>query len=82
MASSLIKPSGEALADPEQALLILMRLYEAVDAIQKVAAALSVVNLGALTADPGAPPPGKVYTYTIKGSLYARTATAPYLLAL
>lgn len=41
MGNGLIKPSDDALKDPEQALLIVMRLYDAVVELQKAAAAPS-----------------------------------------
>lgn len=81
MATTLVKPTAEALKDPEQALRITLRLYEAVQALQNAATSSSIVNLGARTTDPGPPPTGVVYQYTIGGSYYVRTATAPYLVA-
>lgn len=79
--SSLIKPDAASLSDPKQALLIVLRLFEAVSTLQNAASASSIIVLGALTVDPGVPPFGKVYEYTIGGSLKVRTATNIYVLA-
>lgn len=80
--SNLIKPTAASLKNEEQTLLILLRLYEAVTGLVQAAARTAVIDLGARTDDPGVPPTGVVYLYTIGGALYARTAIAPYLLAL
>lgn len=37
MATNLVKPSAAGLADPAQALLIVLRLFEAVQALQQAA---------------------------------------------
>lgn len=81
MADALVKPTAAALEDPEQLLRIIMRLYDAVTEIQTGAARASVMFIVARSVDPGVPPVGKVYVYSWQGALYARTATAPTLLA-
>lgn len=81
MSVQLIKPTKEAMENPEVAFQVVMRLYESALAAQTAAGKTSIVDLGARTDHPGAPPLGVVYLYTIAGALYARTATAPTLLA-
>lgn len=79
--TNLRKPTAEAVAKPDVLLALLMSFFEALQETQKAAQAARVVDLGAQTGDPGAPPSGVVYLYTVSGSLWARTATAPTLLA-
>lgn len=80
--TSLIKPSADSLSDPRQALSIVLKLYDALIELQQQAAKSSIINLGARSEDPGKPPPGVVYEYTLNGSLKVRTATAAYVVAL
>lgn len=82
MATNLIKPDARSIANPDQLLVMQLRVWEALSELQAAAARSTVIDLGAVTTDPGAPPSGKVYVYTIAGSYYARTATASYQLAL
>lgn len=78
---SLRKPTSETATNPAQLLTVLVGLYEAIAALQAVQNS-SIKLLGAVPKDPGKPPVGTVYLYTIAGSLYARTTTAAYQLAL
>lgn len=81
MALNLRKPTAESLAKPDQLLAIIMALFENVLSLVAASEKSSIVDLGALTADPGVPPLGVVYQYTLNGSLYVRTRTGATLVA-
>jgi hypothetical protein len=79
---ALRKPTSTTVSRPDELLAVLIGLYEAVLALQNPApSSSSIVNLGALQIDPGIPPQGTVYEYTINGSLKCRTRTGTYVLA-
>lgn len=80
--ASLRKPTTDTVQDPQLLLPVLLGLYEAIVAIQSARPAVtSIIDLGALKADPSVPPVGFVYEYTIAGSLKVRTRTAIYVVA-
>lgn len=80
--STLRKPNASSVSNQAEALTILVAFYDAIVALQNaVPATTSIINLGALTKDPGLPPLGKVFEYTIAGSLKVRTRTGIYVVA-
>lgn len=75
--TNVFKPDGGTVRDP---LNFMVRVYEAIVELQ-ARTTTPFVFLGSRTADPGPPPAGKVYVYTINGSAYMRTATQQTLVA-